>query len=133
MGPLRTHGASEAEDEVRRATPEITHCSFGALIVDGARYNEDVIVTPEGVQKNWWRVECHLLTPCDLDDILSRSPSLLVIGTGCDGLMTVPESTLAFLTIHHIDYELHATPHACVVYNQQRLRRRTFALLHLTC
>ena len=102
------------------------------MTIDGVHYSSDVLVTPEGVQSDWWRVEVHLLSPCDLHDTLSRSPSLLVIGTGYDGMMGVPEATLAFLAQRRIEYEVHPTPQACLSYSQQRSLRRTFALLHVT-
>jgi hypothetical protein len=47
---------------------------FGRLIVDGEEQIRDVIVLPERVITNWWRIEGHRLVLEDLERCPRRPP-----------------------------------------------------------
>lgn len=112
---------------------------FGILRVDGNDYHRDVIIYPEGagggqrVDASWWRKEGHRLDKTDLDDVTKAKPEVLVVGTGYDGCMKVPEETVAFLKKAGIELYAAPTKEACQKYNELKDTRKVVAALHLTC
>ena len=58
---------------------------FGRLIVDGEEQIRDVIVLPERVITNWWRIEGHRLVLEGLDAVREDLPQHLVICPGAYG------------------------------------------------
>jgi len=63
---------------------------FGRIIINGKRYNSDLIVFSDKVRDGWWRKEGHRLDVEDLKDVLESKPEVLVVGTGYSGLMRIP-------------------------------------------
>lgn len=112
---------------------------FGRVVIDGKTYNQDVIISPEGVYPNWWRKEGHRLLPDDLPEILSRSPDILIIGRGASGMMKVADETESILKEKGIELIVPSTTdEACDEYNRlcidPALRGKMIvAALHLTC
>jgi hypothetical protein len=113
--------------------PKIEHIRFGKIVIDGHSYNRDVIVLPDRVLPNWWRVEGHLLSYEDLQQALSDPPELLVIGTGIFERMRVPEELQEKVQAAGIEMSILATRDACEFYNQMREGKRVAAALHITC
>jgi hypothetical protein len=64
---------------------------FGQIKIDNQVYQSDVIAYPNQVQPNWWRDQGHVLQKKDLTEVLEFKPGFLIIGTGVNGMMTVPE------------------------------------------
>lgn len=60
---------------------------FGMLVVDGREIHGDVVVTPGGLQENWWRREGHVLRLEDLGTLRDAKVRRLVVGTGAYGRM----------------------------------------------
>jgi len=107
---------------------------FGQVVVDGTRYDADVIVFPGHVQANWWRREGHRLDVEDLESVLQFGPDVLVVGTGSFGAMDVPASTLDALRSRGIGVVWLPTAEACNRFNALLAEgRRAVAALHLTC
>jgi hypothetical protein len=65
--------------------------SFGVMKVAGREYKSDLIVFPEKVVSNWRRIEGHSLVIEDLDEVMEFKPDVLIVGTGAEGMMAVPE------------------------------------------
>jgi hypothetical protein len=105
---------------------------FGRLIVDGKEQTRDVIVLPERVITNWWRIEGHRLVLEDLDAVREDLPEHLVIGTGAYGLMRPDPETVEKLRRGGIEVEALATADAVRRYTELD-PHRTAAALHLTC
>lgn len=107
--------------------------SFGRLVVDGRVYTSDVIVYPDRVDASWWREEGHCLRIADLKELLAARPSVLIIGTGYAGALSVSEP--ARDAIHAAGIELHVerTGRAVGLYNELSGRKAVAAALHLTC
>src|SRR5918911_5122649 len=59
--------------------------SFGRLTVDGQEHTRDLIVLPDRVVGDWWRVEGHSLALEDLDEVLDELPERLILGIGAYG------------------------------------------------
>jgi len=115
---------------------KINGYSFGKITVDGKTYTSDVIIYPDRVDSSWWRKEGHYLQPVDLRDIISSKPDVLIIGTGHDGVMRVPDDTSSFIKSKGIEVHIGMTSRAVELFNQmqsEKSDKRIIAALHLTC
>jgi len=105
---------------------------FGRIEVDGVPYTEDIQVLPDGV-RGWWRREGHKVYPEDLREALDAEPELLIIGTGYWGRVQVTPEAEKLLREKGIELLALKTAEAVEAYNEYAPKRRTCALLHLTC
>ena len=112
---------------------KISHYSFGRIVVDGKSYTSDIIIYPDRVDDSWWRKEGHNLSIDDLKGIIDAAPAVLIIGTGYNGLMAVPEETVEALTSRGIEVHALRTTQAVELYNRLEKDGNIIAALHLTC
>jgi hypothetical protein len=108
---------------------------FGRISINQKTYTKDVIIFPDRVQANWWRIEGHLL---QLEDIKSAvedaDPEIVVVGKGKFGLMKVSSEVKAYL--QNKDIRLHAekSDKAVETFNQfTNSGKRVLGAFHLTC
>jgi hypothetical protein len=114
--------------------PKIDAYEFGRITVDGREYRADVIILPERVVADWWRVEGHGLAPEDLKEVVAAAPKLFIVGTGSYGAMEVPADTVTYLAGRGVKAEAYDTAHAVRRYNELAAAgERVAAGLHLTC
>ncbi len=114
--------------------PKIEDYHFGEIVVDGKSYRNDLVIYPDRVQTNWWRVEGHSLAVEDLEGVLADPPDVLVVGQGANGRMQVPQTTRQRVTQAGIRLVAEPTEQACDTYNRLRQGEQTVvAALHLTC
>ncbi|MEW6366301.1 MAG: MTH938/NDUFAF3 family protein [Acidobacteriota bacterium] len=113
--------------------PTIEDYGFGHIVIDGRRFTKDVIIFPDRVSDNWWRIQGHSLAMADLDEVVRNPPEVLVVGQGRFGKMDVPETTRAAVEALGIELVAESTAQACQTYNHLRGTRRAVAALHLTC
>jgi len=106
---------------------------FGRIVINGKRYNRDLIVFPDKVKDGWWRKEGHRLHVEDLKDVLEAKPKVLVVGTGYSGLMRVPPETRKYVESEGIELIAQNTAEACETFNRLVKSRKVVAALHLTC
>ncbi len=106
---------------------------FGRIIIEGKRYNNDLIIFPNKVKAGWWRKEGHRLQIQDLKEVLEAKPEVLVVGTGYYGAMTVPTETRKHIESEGIEIIVQRTVEACKTFNRQVTSRKVVAALHLTC
>lgn len=111
----------------------ISEYDFGRIVVNGERYNSDLIILPDRIIDNWWRQEGHRLTVDDLQEVIGADVEVLVVGTGKFGAMKVPTETVRALQAHGIQCEIAPTDQACQIFQQLRDQKPTAAALHLTC
>jgi len=76
---------------------------FGRIVINGKRYDSDLIVFFDKVRSGWWRKEGHRLHVEDLKDVLEVKPEVLVVGTGYSGLMAVPSETRKYVESEGIE------------------------------
>ncbi|MBI5206072.1 MAG: hypothetical protein HZA11_14255 [Nitrospirae bacterium] len=110
--------------------------SFGRIVIDKKTYTSDVIIYPDRVDSSWWRKEGHYLQTVDLGNIISSKPDVLIIGTGHDGVMRVPDDTLSLIKSKGIEVHIGMTGRAVELYNQMQAGKSEkviIAALHLTC
>jgi hypothetical protein len=113
----------------------IDHYTTGShMTVRGTRYRKDLKIIHGEVMGNWWRKEGHRLAVGDIDDILTASPQILVIGTGYAGNMRVPDTVRQTLADHQIKVIAQTTAEATTTFN--RLVDEVIDVagdFHLTC
>lgn len=108
--------------------------SFGIIKVDGQKYSRDVIISKTQIKPNWWRKEGHKLHKEDLDFVFNHNPEVLVIGTGANNRMKVPEQLRAELRTKNIEVIVKNTTDAVEIYNDLVEKREgVFGAFHLTC
>jgi hypothetical protein len=108
--------------------------SFGNLEWGGGTYAEDVLILPDGKVVYWPREHKHHLKFSYLADVVETKPRLLIIGTGHDGVMEVPDKVLDKLAEKGIDAEPMPTEQA--LKRLEKLlkdEKKVAAALHLTC
>jgi len=112
----------------------IEHYSFGAMVVNGNRYNSDVILFGDTVKDNWWRNEGHELCVADIDQAVEEFiPQVVVVGTGKFGRMKILPETEVFLQSRQIRLITQKTSPACEIYNKLLNSERVLGAFHLTC
>jgi len=111
----------------------ISHYSFGRIIIDGQTYVKDVILLPERVFSPWWRKEGHLLQTEDLMEVVNAKLPVLIVGTGYNATMRVPDAVIDFLRMKGIETHVKDTAAAVKLYTELSSAKRVAAALHLTC
>ncbi|NOY53021.1 MAG: hypothetical protein GXP58_05290 [Deltaproteobacteria bacterium] len=106
---------------------------FGRLVVEGREYRNDVILLPGRVIDPWWRKEGHRLQEEDLASVMMVPLRLLVIGTGMDGKMQVPEEAVSFLRDAGVEPMVLKSREACRVFNEESKQGGVAGAFHLTC
>ena len=115
---------------------KINNYEFGRIEINNKIYESDVIIFPNHVIDNWWRKEGHRLDIDDLNEIIERGVDILIIGTGANGLMDVPEEVVESLRSRGIEVIVEKTGTACERYNEiseKEVGKKVVAALHLTC
>lgn len=112
--------------------PRLEHYSFGRLVADGHEHRRDLIVLPDRVVGDWWRVDGHSLALEDLDEVADELPERLVLGCGAHGRLQPDPAVIDELRRRGIEVEVLHTDEAVRRYNELD-DRRTAAALHLTC
>lgn len=107
--------------------------SFGKIVIDGQKYTNDVIIFPDRIKDNWWREEGHILKTGDVERVVEESPDLLIVGTGSNGRLSIPEETREYIKSGGIKLIDKKSGEACELYNKLKDKKEVVAALHLTC
>ena len=110
---------------------KINSYSFGNIKVNGQNISSDLIIFKDKIINDWWRKEGHRLHKEDLKEVIIYDPDVLIIGTGKQGIMTVPQSLINFLEDKNITVKVNKTDKAVQLFNKARGKK--VAALHLTC
>ena len=112
---------------------KIEEYGFGRIVIDGKGYEDDVIITADGVRPNWWRKDGHDVKLFDLADVLDPKPRLIIIGTGTSGMCSVSDEVRSYCNSQGIELVELPTPEAVVEYNELTDKAGVLVALHLTC
>ena len=107
--------------------------SLGRIVIDGKIYTSDLILYPDKIDDSWWRKSGHILRREDLTDVVQYNPGVLIVGTGANGLMKVPNETKEFVESKGIELIVEETKKACETYNELKKKKKIVAAFHLTC
>ena len=112
----------------------IENYSFGQILINGKKYNSDLIIFKDYIYDSWWRKEGHNLCIDDIKEIIDEKPDTLIIGTGYYGLMKVPEELIEHIKSSGIKQVIvKKTGEACTEYNKLYKKNNLIAAFHLTC
>jgi len=107
---------------------------FGEIIINGKKYNSDLIIFEDSIYDSWWRKEGHNLCIDDIKEIIDKKPDILIIGTGCFGLMKVTQKLIENIKSSGIKQVIvKKTGEACTEYNKLYKTNNVIAAFHLTC
>ncbi len=104
---------------------------FGNIIIDGKKFNHDVIVDWKGAVQQ--KAGSHNFTKRELEDLLLREPEVVVIGTGTAKLMKVDPNTELTAKLHGVDLIVAPTFKAIEHFNKHVKRKKTIGIIHVTC
>lgn len=112
----------------------IEHYSFGTMVINGTRYNSDVILFGDTVDDNWWRNAGHELCVADIEQAIEKfNPTVVIVGTGKLGLMKVLPETETYLQSRQIRLVVQKTGQAWKTYNKFSGSDKVLGAFHLTC
>ena len=92
--------------------------SFGRMKIDGATYTSDLIIFPDHVKSDWWRINGHELHIEDLEAVFKMKPEILVVGTGKVGLVNILPETEKRLKAEGVKRIVEKTGKACKTYKE---------------
>jgi hypothetical protein len=107
--------------------------NFGTIVIDGEEISHDIIIYPDRIDASWWRMKAHSLEKEDLTNVIEFEPEVLIVGTGANGRMRFPEETQDYIKSKGIELIISDTSRACEDYNKLKDKKKTVAVLHLTC
>lgn len=116
---------------------EVEYPGFGAVVVNGERYEHDVVLENGQVRKRHkkpsrkFRTETGH-TPLSAEEDLPWSAPRLVIGTGADGRLPVMAEVLDLAAERGVDVTSMPTDEACRLLRGLETHEAS-AVLHVTC
>jgi len=111
----------------------ISKYKFGQISIDNKNYTSDLIICKDKIIPNWWREEGHLLKLSDIKDFFSPKPEVLVIGTGCYGVMKIDDSLKEYCRNNEIILADFPSDKAVNYYSNLKDKKNVVFAIHLTC
>lgn len=119
------------------ASPRISALSWGRIEVEEVGVFKDLKIYPGGAREWDWNEtgtrHSPGIQPGDVEELLSRGVSVLVLGVGMLGRLKVQPGTLATLRGEGVAVHVLRTKGAVGLYNELREGEPVGALLHSTC
>jgi hypothetical protein len=107
---------------------------FGKIVINGQKYNKDLIIFADDIKTNWWRKDGHSLCLEDLAVLDDIKVEFLIVGIGSAGIMKVPSDVIQQLKQREIEVIALKTPEAVEEYNRLAKEGKQVAgAFHLTC
>jgi uncharacterized protein len=107
---LKLHLAANANQNV------ITGYGSGYVLVNGQRYERNIIVTPKTIVTGWFANGQMPLGDVDLVAVIELAPQIILIGSG-EQIRFPKPAALKNLIAARIGYEVMDTRAACRTYN----------------
>ena len=113
---------------------KIETSSFGLMVINGKKYNSDLIIHPDGrVEDSWWRKSGHSLSADDINGLIESAPEVIIVGTGVNGLLRPAPGLAAMLSERDIEFVPLPNQKAVERFNKLSSEKRVGACFHLTC
>ena len=104
------------------------------MVINGNRYDSDLILFENTIKDNWWRKKGHELCVADIQSAIEQfNPAVVIAGTGKFGFMKILKDTESFLQAHKIRLIAQKTEQAYKTYNELIDTEKVLGLFHLTC
>lgn len=119
--------------------PKIDSTKFGEIVIAGKKYGQVLIIGEKIVERDYNKLKklfgtSHKIVDWEIDQLLSNSPEVIVIGTGQDGLLEVERDFKQQMADRGIEVIVGKTPEAIRIYNEKiKAGQRINALMHTTC
>ncbi len=111
---------------------KIDSVKWGELKIDGKLYYSDMYVYWDG--KAEMRKKSHLFDMDEFVKLLQKDPKIIVVGTGFNGVVKVPEEVSQMAEDKKVELFLETTPKAAEVFNAFAGEgKKVIAVLHSTC
>lgn len=111
--------------------PRIDNAFFGSIIIDGKKYDTDVLVASDGEVVK--REKSHTFTKQELMDLLMmKEPEVIIIGTGMAGYVKVHPDAEVFAKLNGIELLAMPTGKAVQEFNRRSKRGKVVAVIHVT-
>ncbi|MEO0097355.1 MAG: MTH938/NDUFAF3 family protein [candidate division WOR-3 bacterium] len=113
---------------------KIEKTGFGWIIIDGKKYNYDILILANGEILNRYENfsgDNHEFSIEEAQKLLNPKPEVIIIGTGQSGILKVKEETIQFLKEQKVKLIALPTPKAIEVFH--KLKDIKACLFHLTC
>ncbi len=113
---------------------KIEKVGFGWIIIDGKKYEQDVLILATGEILNRYENfsgNNHEFSIEEAKKLLNPKPEVIIIGTGQSGFLKVKEETIEFLKSIKVRLIALPTPKAIEIFN--KLKEIKAAIFHLTC
>ena len=104
---------------------------FGNIIINGRRYEDDVIISWDGEVTD--RKKTHMFSKDEVQNVMMKSPEIIIIGTGTGGLAKIDPAVEIATKLEGIELIIKKTPEAVEDFNKLSRRRKVVAMLHITC
>lgn len=118
-------------------SPRITRLSWGRLDVEGHSSFKDAKLRPGGARAWDWREtrtdHAPGIQPTDVQELLERGATVLVLSTGFQERLRVCQETLQMLSNREIPTHVLQSKKAARLYNDLIERETVGALIHSTC
>ncbi len=109
----------------------IDKTEFGHIVVDGKRYDHDVIITPTKVTESRTKAR-HEIGVEEFLTMFKEKPEIIIIGTGQHGEMKVSQSFTGRARLRRIETIIETTPQAMERFNSLT-GKKVVAYMHVTC
>jgi hypothetical protein len=124
--------------KLQRRSPQIKDVSWGRLEVEGrAEPYKDAKLFPGGSREWNWREtgteHSPGIQPADVQELLDRGATVVVLSRGMKKCLEVPRETLEFLKQKQIEAHVLPTAEAVQLYNQLVEKEPVGGLFHTTC
>jgi len=111
----------------------IDEYNFGEIVVDGIKYNYDVMIFDKKVER-WKRRESHYVFVDEIEKAISLNPEIIVIGNGYSGVMKIDKKVKEEIEKRKIKLILQTTRAAVKTFNDLlKEKKKVVGLFHLTC
>ena len=110
----------------------IEEYKFGIFKIDGKEYAYDIKIADK--VRHWPDRDGYDLKIEHVQELIDKKPEILIIGTGANGMLNVPENIKNMLYIHKIKFFIEKNPKAVELFNQySKEKKRICAIFPATC
>ncbi|MDP9794865.1 hypothetical protein J2S43_003377 [Catenuloplanes nepalensis] len=110
---------------------------WGVVRVDGHGEFKDAKIFPGGVREwDWSETGTRHrpgVQPEDVEELLDHGATTIILSTGMDEALQVPDATIEHLDEQGVDVHVLETRAAVALYNELSPHRPVGALIHSTC
>jgi hypothetical protein len=120
--------------------PRIDGTAFGSITIDGAVYEHDVVIRPDGqVTKRKKKLSkavygtSHTISLDEAEDVFEQGPGAdrLIVGTGQYGRVELSPEAAAYVEARKCNVVLLPTPESIDIWNESD--GEAIGLFHVTC